>query len=514
MNNRIIIIHKIALYLKDAKKVKLFFGLNNYRSLINTSNHHYDDLFLTYGCKSFNRNHSLRSIQAIIRLKINYKKESYIMDYVAKYGNLEILKWLHQNTKQKCTVLAMEFAASCGHLEVIKWLDQSGGMCTFRAIDRAAENGHLEIVKWLHENRKEGCTTMAMDWAASNGHLEIVKWLHRYRKEGCTTLAMDLAAKNGHLEVIKFFDEKHILGKSCYRCTNDAFHYAVINGHFEIVKYLHENHFAVSKEHKRGILQNRIDRIIKSGYFDILKFIYENRKHEFIFDNNTINSIIEFGNIEILTLIYHYIIDKKLICENYCNNQALIICCKSGNLEILKWLHSKFYNNIIYHNLLFCGPLIDHTIGLNYPIPSDENNRLEMIKWIHENIKINNVCTTNAIDYAAQKGYLNIIKWLYENRTEGYTSFAFEFAASYNHLEVVKWFFQKYTNNNDFNNISYNNIFRSVARNGHLDMLIWLYEKFNNNITKQYIINALKEAKGYNRTKVVLWLKNILEHFI
>ena len=55
-------------------------------------------------------------------------------------------------------------------------------------MDWAAKYGHLEIVKWLHVNRTEGCTKNAMDLAAENGHLEVVKWLHENRTEGCTNM--------------------------------------------------------------------------------------------------------------------------------------------------------------------------------------------------------------------------------------------------------------------------------------------------------------------------------------
>ena len=44
-------------------------------------------------------------------------------------------------------------------------------------MDYAAKHGHLNIIKWLHENRTEGCTSYAIESAARNGYLDIVKWL-------------------------------------------------------------------------------------------------------------------------------------------------------------------------------------------------------------------------------------------------------------------------------------------------------------------------------------------------
>ena len=35
----------------------------------------------------------------------------------------------------------------------------------------AVANGDLDVVKFLHENRTEGCTKRTMDWAAGYGYL-------------------------------------------------------------------------------------------------------------------------------------------------------------------------------------------------------------------------------------------------------------------------------------------------------------------------------------------------------
>lgn len=40
----------------------------------------------------------------------------------------------------------------------------------------------LQVLKFLHAEGVEGCTVRAMDWAAKNGHLETVKWLHEIKQ--------------------------------------------------------------------------------------------------------------------------------------------------------------------------------------------------------------------------------------------------------------------------------------------------------------------------------------------
>jgi len=240
-------IHKIALYLKDSKIVKQLFYITEYRNLINTSDHHYDQLVLLYTKKDWTID-NLTIIKSFYRLNIPFNYHLCHIDLAALNGNLEIIKWLHEN-KKSCTKHAMDNAAEKGHLEVVKWLHENRKEgCTKYAMNSAATFGHLEVVKWLHENRKEGCTKTAMDLAAGNGDMEVVKWLHENRKEGCTTDAMDIASENGHLEIVKWLYYNRKEG-----CTLYSIKGAVRNGHIEIVKWLyththtHENLEGYSK---------------------------------------------------------------------------------------------------------------------------------------------------------------------------------------------------------------------------------------------------------------------------
>ena len=43
------------------------------------------------------------------------------------------------------------------------------------------------------------------------------------------------------------------------------------------------------------------------------------------------------------------------------------------------------------------------------------------------------------MDYAVYNGHLDVIKWLYENRTEGCTYQAMNWAVESGHLDVVEW---------------------------------------------------------------------------
>lgn len=131
------------------------------------------------------------------------------MRIAATEGYLCIIQWLTAyRPETKISTRVMDAAALRGHLKVVKWLHENRSEgCSVHAMDSAAASGHLNVVQWLHENRVEGCTTGAIDTAAAGGHLRTVQWLWANRTEGCTTVAVDFATYNGHVSVVKWFSE-------------------------------------------------------------------------------------------------------------------------------------------------------------------------------------------------------------------------------------------------------------------------------------------------------------------
>ena len=66
-----------------------------------------------------------------------------------------------------------------------------------------------------------------------------------------------------------------------------------------------------------------------------------------------------------------------------------------------------------------------------------------VIQWLHEHRTEG--CTTNAMDFAARNGHLEIVQWLHDNRTEGCTDRAMDGAAEYGHYEVVQYLYENRT---------------------------------------------------------------------
>ena len=78
--------------------------------------------------------------------------------------------------------------ARYGHLELVKWLCGEGGFAMDKyVLDKAASGGNPELVKWL---RGEGCwwSFMTCYNAVQFGHVEVLRWA---RENGCEWGAQD-----------------------------------------------------------------------------------------------------------------------------------------------------------------------------------------------------------------------------------------------------------------------------------------------------------------------------------
>ena len=69
-----------------------------------------------------------------------------------------------------------------GRVVDIDYTDRFNLFDAVDAMDYAAGDGRLDVVKWLHDNRTEGCSIWAMNLAAENGHLDVFEFLYKNKK--------------------------------------------------------------------------------------------------------------------------------------------------------------------------------------------------------------------------------------------------------------------------------------------------------------------------------------------
>ncbi|KAE9103948.1 hypothetical protein PF007_g14222 [Phytophthora fragariae] len=92
---------------------------------------------------------------------------------------------------------------------------------------------------------------------------------------------------------------------------------------------------------------------------------------------------------------------------------------------------------------------------------------LEVVQWLHENRTEG--CTDKAMDYAAMNGQLHVVKWLHVNRREGCTVEAMNRAAENGHLHIVRWLQQNCREGSAAFAMPW------AIREGHFDVVLFLH---------------------------------------
>lgn len=274
----------------------------------------------------FIKNGDIRGLKHICdtlkKFHINYKNMGHFgfayeaMSVAALYGQLDMLKWLHENEYYGYSD-ACESAAEGGHLECLKFLYENRRIidkwhdCIFR---KAAANGYIECLKYAHscghkfhmyvftDAATHGCfecmqflhsigvpiDAYVFSCAASYGNLEYMEWL---RKIGCPSdeRACSVAAKKGHLNCLVW------LHKNGYAWDSGTILCAANSGQLECLKYAHthgcswhpntcldaagNDHLECLKyaiENGCPIDSNIYERMIICRPTACLKFLYEN----------------------------------------------------------------------------------------------------------------------------------------------------------------------------------------------------------------------------------------------
>lgn len=114
------------------------------------------------------------------------------MDSAAATGHLQIVRYLYARAKKRCSPKAILEAAFQGHLNVVKWYyTLPGDKC--KLLEDAAAGGNMEMVKFLMQNSETTWSARILERVANKNHFAILEWLLRHSQtQEITSIYLDL----------------------------------------------------------------------------------------------------------------------------------------------------------------------------------------------------------------------------------------------------------------------------------------------------------------------------------
>lgn len=137
------------------------------------------------------------------------------------------------------------------------------------------------------------------------------------------------------------------------------------------------------------------------------------------------------------------------------------------------------------------------------------NDHLDVVQWLHAHRSEG--CSTAAMDGAAAAGHLTTLKWLAANRTEGCTARALDLAAQNGHLTVVQWLVLEHQPKSDSKydaQLAPAMACKYAAINGHVDVLQWLVQHHHKRVNHSAVAmrdDIKRFARYADQAPVLRW---------
>jgi len=166
----------------------------------------------------------------------DWDDEKWFCMKVATTNKLELLTWAREEKKCEWDIMTIKIAAYLDNLEMVKYCVANECPVDEWACASAASGGNLECLKYLHEEVKTPWDWSTADLAALNGHLHILEHLVERKYDQYSELVCAYAAENGHLDCLKYLRET---AKAPW--DEDAVREAHENNRIECLQYLLDN---------------------------------------------------------------------------------------------------------------------------------------------------------------------------------------------------------------------------------------------------------------------------------
>ncbi|SNW62383.1 Ankyrin-repeat protein [Orpheovirus IHUMI-LCC2] len=327
-------------------------------------------------------------------------KPELLYAYAIKGGNIERIKWLVNIGIDIITYYQqiMNVAVKRGNLNIIKYIYEVSKEKTpiYWIFPHASLSGNLEVMKWMSAVGCELADNNVFVNAVKYGNLENIKWLISV---GCPydySSSMEYACEFGHIHIIEWFlenNDKNIDIKT----INNMFGHAISNARIDLIKYL----LILFPDADIKIHSFNFGRFAAKDRFINIGWIKENmdwiNKLDFKLGKNVFNNVVANGNID----------DLKWLISNGCQygTSSLMKAIRNDHMHIVRWLYEKLKNEIgdkqinLFRESIKVGNLEMMELLYREDFLGDEwcfmdapiSNSVRVLQWIHEKNFIWNV---------------------------------------------------------------------------------------------------------------------------
>ncbi|EFA84722.1 hypothetical protein PPL_01714 [Heterostelium album PN500] len=453
-------------------------------------------------------------------------------------GQLEIFKFLKDNRTEGVPSDLIYHICSKGQLEMIQYLYETSEPNEYNwswdLMDLAIKSSNLDLVKWIHQNTTFSSISNEFDIALSRKDFEMVQYL--VDNKICSN---DLESsilnhlKDPSLFIIEILDWIYGCRTSKYRWIQ------LINSPFLLIQY---NYFDLFVQHwitvgcnnyhyKQLKLKNNIDIVktaIRFNRTNFIKCLVDNNHLDLSIHSKGILDIsVSIGKKDIVEYLKLAFGSDNVYLSPIYPSLELISACVSNDLETVKRLsptipndqfketYPPLYKAILHGHVQIIHWLInnrtdgDHSyyrmIGMalhnkQHHIPDlllskgyieDREYRLselgllstkDLYQWLSTTkIRIN--FTSNDFDLAARNSSLDVVKWINDHNNQGCSKNAMYNAFINLKFDTVKWLHENRTEGThtiDFFNSS------AIASDSDKNLAFEMVKWFNQNRTEGF----------------------------
>lgn len=287
-------------------------------------------------------------------------------------------------------------------------------------VQNAETSNSLKLVEYLIDKGIEVDNT-SIEMCAYNGNIETLKLFGKI-----TDTAIKYAAYNGQDHIIEWLYSK---GQGF---SNNILSYALESDDINTINFLYSRNFKV--------YDNAIENIAIKGSFKTLNFLMSKG---IPLDQNIIGSLVTGGHIEIMKSLYVIKMPVISVGDKFYNQNYIEL-----NDTTVKKSHFEYIGNYIPPTNLLTDGENTEIKAYYQKIPVDEGSIQTAARHCHEDlldllISENAPATTLAMDDAIIRGYLSIVKKLYNYNHSLITNYNITLAWLWNRHDILNFLEEK-----------------------------------------------------------------------